>query len=301
MLTSNLPEPVWSDIVKLGRPFLKMHGLKNHFIIVDGRERSFAPSPDVIAEICNVEAGVGADQLLVIEPATSTGAALGAYARMRIYNVDGGEAPTCGNATRCVAELLLKESGTSQIVIETGGGNLRCWRSEASGQISVAMGIVNSDWHAIPLAQATDTLNVRMNHGPLQLAVALNIGNPHLVFFVDDLRCIDIPVHAAQAQQDPLLPESANIGVAQIIGETAIRLTVWERPGILTKACGSGACCAVAAARAKGLIKSNIVTVHMPGGALTIEQDDKGQLTLTGPTVVAFAGNLLETHEAYNG
>ena len=301
MLTSNLPEPVWSDIVKLGRPFLKMHGLKNHFIIVDGRERSFAPSPDVIAEICNVEAGVGADQLLVIEPATSTGAALGAYARMRIYNVDGGEAPTCGNATRCVAELLLKESGTSQIVIETGGGNLRCWRNEASGQISVAMGTVNSDWHAIPLAQATDTLNVRMNHGPLQLAVALNIGNPHLVFFVDDLRCIDIPVHAAQAQQDPLLPESANIGVAQIIGETAIRLTVWERPGILTKACGSGACCAVAAARAKGLIKSNIVTVHMPGGALTIEQDDKGQLTLTGPTVVAFAGNLLETHEAYNG
>lgn len=298
MLTANLPLPVWSDMVKLGRPFLKMHGLENHFIIVDGRARAFAPPPEVIVEICSVEAGVGADQLLVIEPATANGASLGAYARMRIYNVDGGEAPTCGNATRCVADLLLRESGTDQVVIETGGGNLRCWRSEASGQISVAMGTVNSDWHAIPLAQATDTLNVRMNHGPLQQAVALNIGNPHLVFFVDDLRSVDIPVHAAQAQQDPLLPESANIGVAQIIGEKAIRLTVWERPGILTKACGSGACCAVAAARAKGLIQSNIVTVHMPGGALTIEQDDNGQLTLTGPTVVAFAGHLLETHEA---
>lgn len=298
MLTVNLPVPVWADMVKFARPFIKMHGLKKHFVIVDGRERSFTPSPDIIADICNVEAGVGADQLLVIEPATLNGIALGVYARMRIYNVDGSEAQTCGNATRCVADLLLKESATDQVVIETGGGNLRCWRNEASGQISVAMGTVNLDWHSIPLAQATDTLNVRMNHGPLQLAVALNIGNPHLVFFVDDLQSVDIPRHAAQAQQDPLLPESANIGVAQIIGETAIRLIVWERPGILTQACGSGACCAVAAARAKGLIQSSIVTVYMPGGALTIEQDDKGQLTLTGPTVIAFAGYLLETHEA---
>ncbi len=265
MLTVNLPVPVWADMVKFARPFIKMHGLKNHFVIVDGRERSFTPSPDIIADICNVEAGVGADQLLVIEPATLNGIALGVYARMRIYNVDGSEAQTCGNATRCVADLLLKESATDQVVIETGGGNLRCWRNEASGQISVAMGTVNLDWHSIPLAQATDTLNVRMNHGPLQLAVALNIGNPHLVFFVDDLQSVDIPRHAAQAQQDPLLPESANIGVAQIIGETAIRLIVWERPGILTQACGSGACCAVAAARAKGLIQSSIVTVYMPG------------------------------------
>ena len=298
MMTANLPVAVWSDMFKLGRPFLKMHGLKNHFIIVDGRERSFAPPPDVIAQICSVDAGVGADQLLVIEPATLSAATLGAYARMRIYNVDGSEVQTCGNATRCVADLLLKVSEADQVLIETGGGNLRCWRNEASGQISVAMGTVNLEWHSIPLAQATDTLNVRMNHGPLQQAVALNIGNPHLVFFVDDLQSIDIPRYAALAQQDPLLPESANIGVAQIIGETAMRLTVWERPGILTQACGSGACCAVAAARAKGLIQSSIVTVYMPGGALTIEQDDMGQLILTGPTVVAFAGHLLETHEA---
>lgn len=298
MLTVNLQEPVWADMVKFGRPFIKMHGLNNHFIIVDGRERAFTPSPGVIADICNVEAGVGADQLLVIEPATLNGTALGVYARMRIYNVDGGEAQTCGNATRCVADLLLRESETDHIVIETGGGNLRCWRNAASGQISVAMGTVNLDWRSIPLAHATDTLNITMNHGPLQQAVALNIGNPHLVFFVEDLQSVDIPLHAAQAQQDPLLPESANIGVAQILGETAIRLTVWERPGILTRACGSGACCAVAAARAKGLIQSSMVTVYMPGGALTIEQDDTGQLTLTGPTVVAFAGHLLETHEA---
>jgi diaminopimelate epimerase len=294
MLIATLPQPVWSDMIKAGRPFIKMHGLKNHFIIVDGRNDPYTPPADAIVEICDVKRGIGADQLLVIEHPSEKGIKVNAYARMRIYNIDGSEAETCGNATRCLAKLLLKESSLQNLVIETKGGNLHCWRNEDADLISVFMGKVTTDWKSIPLAKPCDTMNVEINCGPLKSAVALNIGNPHLVFFVDELKCINLSLYGPQVQSHTLLPESANVGVAQIIDNSNIFLTVFERPGILTMACGSGACCAVSAARALGLIKSNTVTVHMPGGPIIIEQDDDGSLIMTGAAEFSFSGRLSE-------
>ncbi|MFC4171752.1 diaminopimelate epimerase [Microvirga sp. GCM10011540] len=270
-----------------GRSFLKMHGLGNDFVVVDGRTKPFSPSPDVIRLICNRHTGVGGDQLLVIEPPTVAGA----DARMRIYNVDGTEAQTCLNATRCVGWLLLKESGGRRLHLETLGGLIDAF-DPGENELTLRLGSPRWDWRSIPLASPADTLMLDLSSGPLSQPTAVNVGNPHLVCFVEQRDAVDVPRWAAPMQNHPMLPEGANIGVAEIVGPDRLRLVVWERPGILTQACGSGACAAVLAARRRGLTDERCITVEMPGGTLRIEVDDDESLTLTGPVAVAFSGRL---------
>ena len=282
----------WREIAPPeGRAFLKMHGLRNHFVIVDAREEAFAPAPEQTVLICDPRTGVGADQLLVIEPPTPAGAAAGADVFMRIINIDGRDVGACGNATRCVAWLLLEETGRDQVVVETLAGPLECRRIGAE-RVSVAMGRIRTEWQDIPLSQPCDTARLAPTSGPLRDGMALNAGNPHAVYFVDDLDAVDIVAVAPAIQNDPLFPEKVNVGVAQMLDESRMRLSVYERPGILTAACGSGACAAARAAQLRGLTAGNRITVEMEAGSVEIELLEDGSAIMSGPVAFCFSGHL---------
>ncbi|MFX0547626.1 diaminopimelate epimerase [Roseovarius sp. S1116L3] len=276
----------WSGVFCAdGRPFVKMHGLRNHFVIVDGRADPYMPERGEIAHICDVQVGVGGDQLLVVETSGR------ADARLRILNVDGREVGACGNATRCVAWLLLEEAGSDEVMIETQAAVLRCTRRGLS-EVSVEMGRVEHDWQRFPLAHAVDTLDLPLSHGPLEHGVASWVGNPHVTFFVDDLPSLDVAALARPVLMDPLFPEQVNVGLAEILGHARMRLQAYERPGILTGACGTGACAAVRAAQLRGLVGTGPIRVDMGAGSVTIRIDTDGGATMTGPVAYAFSGRL---------
>jgi diaminopimelate epimerase len=206
---------------------------------------------------------------------------------MGIYNTDGTEAQACGNATRCLAQLLFDETGRDVVRIDSLGGPLDCRKEDAS-DVSVTLGPISLDWQSLPLAHAVDMQHLPIASGPLRDGVALSIGNPHAVFFVDEP--VDIPAHAPGIARDPLFPESVNVGVAQVVDETTLKLAVWERPGMLTQACGTGACVAAYAGRLRGLLNGDEITVHLPGGTLSIRLLADGRAVMTGPVSFCCAG-----------
>lgn len=263
-------------------PFIKMHGLRNYFVIFDRRNVSLELDAADIVRICDVHVGVGGEQVLIIEPPSSQASTLGAYAAFRIFNVDGREVGACGNATRCIAYLLLEESARLELFLETAGGLLHCQRQEGM-QVSVTMGPIKTEWASIPLAYDANTLHLPIESGPLRDGMALYIGNPHAVFFVADLDVIDVANFAPKIQNHPLFPEGINVGVAQVIDDSTLRLKVWERPGILTQACGTGACVAAYAGRSRGLLKSDHVTVRLAAGDLRIKLHPNQMVIMTGP------------------
>lgn len=270
-----------------GRGFIKMHGLENHFVITDARQDSYAPDDAEVIRICNPRTGIGADQLVVIESPRSAGADV----FMRILNIDGREVEACGNATRCAAWLLMEESGQNQVTVETLAGALDCKRA-GEKLVSCTMGMVSMDWREIPLGEERDTRHLELPYSPLDEAVALNIGNPHVVFFVDDIDAIDILTLAPRIQADELFPDQVNVGVAQMISAEAMRLVVYERGAGLTTACGSGACVAVYAALARGLTDQRTMTVTMPAGDVRIGISKSGEATMIGPVEYCFSGIL---------
>lgn len=268
-----------------GRAFIKMHGLRNHFVIVDARREQFAPDVEDVVRICDVQVGVGADQLIVIRPSSE------ADARMQILNTDGREAEACGNATRCVAWLLMQEARTDAVDIETLAGVLHCTRA-GDDLVRCAMGRVRRDWRYIPLSRDVDTLHLPIACGLLQDPVGCNVGNPHAVFFVESLEAVDIAELAPAIQHDELFPQQVNVGVAQLMGESALRLAVYERGAGLTMACGSGACAAVFAARERGLTNRREMTVELPGGNVEIRIEHDNTAIMTGPVAFSFRGVL---------
>ena len=270
-----------------GRFFIKMHGLRNHFVITDARTEPYRPEEQEIVRICDPQTGAGGDQLIVIEQARNSCADV----FMRILNVDGREAEACGNATRCVAWLLMEEQKTDEVIVETLAGPLECKRT-GSMQVSCEMGRVSMAWRDIPLAEERDTCHLDISFGPLSDGVALAIGNPHVVFFVDDLDAVDIEAIAPQIQQHPLFPNQVNVGVAQMTSEDGMRLTVYERGAGLTTACGSGACVAAYAAHARGLTDRNKMTIEMPAGAVGIEITDAAMAIMSGPVAYCYSGYL---------
>lgn len=286
-------ENSWPGTGTMGRSFLKMHGLRNHFVIVDGRKKPFRPTIDEISHICDPHEGIGAEQLLTIEEPTESGQKKGAHALMRIFNTDGSEAEACGNATRCVAYLLMEENKSDQILLETIVDTLDCWRS-GDMRVSVNMGHISINWREIPLAEEQDTCHLNISNGPLTDPVALNIGNPHVVFFVDDLDAIEMEDLCPAIQNDPLFPNQANVGVAEMVDKQNMRLAVYERTGMLTEACGSGACVAFYAARIRGLTSAKKMTVELPAGPIVVEIQPDDSVVMTGPVAFCFSGNLLE-------
>ena len=213
-----------------------------------------------------------------------------ADAFMRIRNPDGGEAGACGNATRCVAQLVMNELGRDHVIVETISGLLDANAAEG-GLVSVDMGPARLDWREIPLGEPMDTLRVKLTVGPLADPVCTNMGNPHATFFVPDAEAVALDEFGPVLERHKLFPERANIGVAQIVSRTRLRLRVWERGAGITRACGSGACAALVAAVRRGLTERKAEIV-VDGGTLTIEWLADGHVLMTGPVATSFTGEL---------
>lgn len=259
-------------------PFIKMHGLGNDFVVLDARVDPVPPMDGrLAAALANRHTGIGCDQLLVLEPSDA------ADFRMRIFNPDGSEVEACGNATRAVGLLHGRPAR-----IETLGGVVEA-RPDGAG-ISVDMGTPRFGWDQIPLAYAMDTLTMPIGWEDLEGPVAVNVGNPHAIFFVPDADAVDLARLGPLIERDPLFPERVNVNVATVASRTAIRLRVWERGAGLTLACGTGACATAIGAMRRGLVERKVV-VTLPGGPLTIEWTDEGRILMTGPATESFRGS----------
>ncbi len=267
-------------------PFVKMHGLGNDFVVLDARRAPLGLSEEQVRAIADRHTGVGCDQLIVIEPPI---AAL-ADAFMRIRNADGGEVAACGNASRCVASLLMAEKKTEHVIIETTAGLLDA-EARGNGLIGVDMGRISFDWRDIPLSKPSDTLHLDIAAGPLRDGVAVNIGNPHAVFFVADAAGVPLEAVGPAIEGDAIFPERANVDVAEVLEPGRIRLRVWERGVGVTRACGSGACATLAAAARRGLTGRSAEIV-LDGGVLHIEWLKDNHVVMTGPVATSFTGTL---------
>jgi diaminopimelate epimerase len=274
-----------------GTPFVKMHGLGNDFVVLDARGMTLDLTPARRRAIADRRLGVGCDQLIVLEPPTDREADV----FMRIYNPDGGEAGACGNATRCVASVLMDERKTDHVTVQTIAGLLESQKTGMGSNglpvISVDMGPARLDWRDIPVREACDTNHMPVGLGPLQDPVGTNMGNPHATFFVADAAAIPLSELGPKLEHDRFFPERANIGVAELLGEAKLRLRVWERGAGVTLACGSGACAALVAASRRGLVKRH-AEVIVDGGTLTIEWLRDGHVMMTGGIALAFKGEL---------
>ncbi len=260
----------------MGTAFIKMHGAGNDFAIFDARVTPIAMPPARIRRLADRHTGIGCDQLIVLEHSAS------ADLFMRIYNPDGSESGACGNATRCVASLI----GNSAR-IETRAGILLA--SAAPAGVTINMGHPRYDWEDIPLSVPMDSADMPVGWGRLERPTAVNMGNPHAVFFVENLDSIPLDLLGPEIENDPLFPERVNVNVAQLLGDNRIRLRVWERGAGLTLACGSGACATFAAARRRRLIGPQ-ADILLPGGTLSITESADGSLLMTGPVATSFHG-----------
>ena len=262
--------------------FIKMHGLGNDFIVLDAREEALpAITAPIARALSDRRTGIGCDQLILLEPSERESF------RMRIFNSDGGEVEACGNATRAVAMLHGEPAR-----IETAGGVLETQPSE--GGAVVDMGSPRFDWDAIPLAYAMDTsampVGWPIENGALESPMAVNVGNPHAVFFVEDADAIDLTAIGPVIETDPLFPERINVNVASVVGDSHLKLHVWERGAGLTRACGTGACATAVAAIRKGLVQSP-VTVTLPGGDLEIAWAAGSTIQMSGSATESYRGS----------
>lgn len=266
--------------------YLKMNGAGNDFVILDARSRGALPLSAAQAKaIADRETGVGCDQVIAVERS------IRGDAFMRIWNADGGEVVACGNATRCVAWMLMEEGGAASRRIETDAGMLYAERA-GDKLITVDMGSPLLKWEEIPIARAMDTARLDYEAGGFKEPGAVNMGNPHVVFFVNDVRAVPIEVLGPKIEHDPFFPQQVNVGFAEVRSPTQVRLRVWERGVGLTKACGTGACAAVVAAHRQGRSERE-VEVLMDGGTLGISWragDDR--VLMTGPVELEGAGEL---------
>ncbi|MDI9408392.1 MAG: diaminopimelate epimerase [Candidatus Pacebacteria bacterium] len=273
-------------------PFLKMQGLGNDFVIFDRRRESnpLNLTPAQIRYISDRRIGVGCDQLIMIEAAFE-GSSVDAV--MRIFNADGSQVQTCGNATRCVGKLLFAETGRAELTLDTLGGRLHLTRTEA-GMVAVDLGLVKTEWQQIPLAQMRDSLAIAdFADLGLPLGVATNVGNPHISFFVADLEAVDLARIGPIIENHRLFPERINVGIAEIQDRSQMRLRVWERGVGLTRACGSGATAAWVAAIRLGLGQGEGL-VHLDGGDLWIDWRDDGHAIMTGTASHSFSGTITD-------
>ena len=273
------------------QPFMKMNGLGNDFVVIDARARRLELPGDVVRAIADRDHGVGCDQLIVIDAGVG-----GAQAGMRIWNHDGGEVDACGNATRCVAQFLMDESGASRIAIDTNAGRLMCTPA-GEGQVTVDMGAPRFEWQDIPIAERMDTRTLDLRLGPIDDPVlfgpsAVNVGNPHCIFFVDDVMAHQLDKVGPMIENHMLFPERTNVSLVEIRSPSSFRQRVWERGVGITRACGTAACASVPAA-ARRQMADRAVDVELDGGVLHIEwRESSGHIFMTGPTQFDFAGEI---------
>ena len=286
-------------MAQVRRPFLKMNGLGNDFLVWDARDEPLRLTPEVIAKLGDRTTGIGFDQMITVEHSP-----LGVDAFMRIHNCDGSQVDACGNATRCIGRLLIEEKAKEFVSIETNAGLLHAFASDAPRIVTVDMGKPRLKWDEIPLAEEfADTRAIELQIGPidepiLHTPAAVSMGNPHAIFWVDDVEAYDLSRVGPLLEHHPVFPEGANISLAHVFAENEIRVKVWERGAGLTRACGTAACAvAVAAARDKRAGRTS--TIHLPGGPITIEwRESDDHVLMTGLTEIEFEGEIdLDTLE----
>jgi len=268
--------------------FVKMNGLGNEIVVVDMRVESGVIRAE---EVRAAGRAVSFDQMMVLGPPRTPDT----DGLVRIYNCDGSEAGACGNGMRCLAAWLHQETGRSQFCFETPAGLSACWTTEA-GQLTVDMGPPRFSWQEIPLAEPfADTRAIELQIGPIDAPIlfspsVVNVGNPHALFWVDDVDAYDLGAIGPMLENHPIFPQRANISLVAVCSSAALRVRTWERGAGLTKACGSAACAAVVAAARTGRI-GRTARAKLPGGDLDIswrERDD--HVLMTGPAALEYRG-----------
>jgi diaminopimelate epimerase len=268
------------------RTFLKMHGLGNDFAIFDTRTQELKVRPEQISLWGDRKRGIGFDQMVIIDKPRSDASDV----FIRIYNADGSEVGACGNATRCVASLLIQQMNKAIVRIETKAAMISAWPT--GDKITVDMGAVHLDWQDIPLSRAEDTKSLPVVEGVLKNPVAVNVGNPHAVFFVEDVMGVPLETLGVKIEHHPLFPECVNVEIAQVLSPAEIRMRVWERGVGITEACGTGACAAAIAGVRRGLTqrKSSVI---LDGGTLEIEwRESDNHVLMTGDVALVYCGEM---------
>ncbi len=259
-------------------PFMKMHGLGNDFVVVDSRAQTYDISPKLAAALADRHRGVGFDQMVVITQENGP-------AHLTFFNADGSHSAACGNATRCIARMMMDETGQSALQLTTTRGTLYA-RDAGNGQTSVNMGAPLLNWNEVPLSHEMETLELPIDGAP----TATGMGNPHCTFFVDDVYAISLDAFGPQMEHHPLFPERTNVQIAQVIGRDALRMRVWERGTGITLASGSSSCATAVAAARRGLTGRS-VTITLDGGDIEVDWAEDG-VWMTGPTAHVFSGTL---------
>ena len=257
----------------------KMDGLGNDFVIIDNREKVNILSKEQIIKVCNRNF-IGCDQLIFIEKDDT------ADARLKFFNSDGGESGACGNGTRCVADLISKENGKKNIILTTLSGNLKS-KILGNNLVTTEIGEAKTKWNEIPLANELDTLdlNIKINDKKNNEhfgGTAVNVGNPHVIFFVDELQNFDISIIGPQLENHKIFPEKCNVTIAQVINKDLIKVKVWERGAGLTKACGTAACATAFAGKLNKFTNNN-TDIEFETGKLSILIDEKNSIHMEGP------------------
>jgi diaminopimelate epimerase len=267
--------------------FRKMHGLGNDFVVFDARKGDIALDAARAHALADRKTGIGCDQVIVIADATD-----GADALMRVYNADGSQVESCGNAARCIARLLMDEKGSSEVRLDSEGGLMDC-RDAGDGNVTVDIGAPRLDWKEIPLLQAADTNSLELKvDGKVLGASAVSVGNPHCIFFVGDAERAPVAELGAKIEIHPMFPQRTNVEFVSFVSPTQLRMRVWERGVGITRACGTGACATIVAAVRRGLAerKADIV---LDGGTLALEwRESDGHVLMTGPAALAFTGEI---------
>lgn len=260
--------------------FIKAHGLGNDFVIIPATSQHITLASEQISAIANRRTGIGCDQLIIIEKSNR------ADCKMTIFNADGSLAEACGNATRCVALIQMREKSAKSTSIEINDNIFTA--SLANGKVSVSMGKSEFTWSKIPLLRPLEDLAANY-FLPLRDPHVVNIGNPHIVFFVDDFAAYDLQKLGPRIENDPLFPNRINVSLARIIDQHNIEIRVWERGVGETSACGTAAC-AVAAIAVANKLTACTVDIHFASGVLSIDIAPDNSITMTGGAEIVFEG-----------
>jgi diaminopimelate epimerase len=268
--------------------FIKMNGLGNDFVVVQAH--GFEPTVDQVRAWANRDRGIGFDQLISI---SNDG---GAEPLVRFWNADGEEIGACGNGSRCVGWLLMEAKGDHHAAFRTKERAIGATRA-GDRLVTVDMGVPGLRWDQIPLAEEMDTRGIELQVGPidaphLHTPGCVSMGNPHVVFFVDDAEAAPAASVGPMIENHPLFPEGVNVGFCKVRAPDLIRLKVWERGAGLTQACGTGACAAAVACARRGLT-GRFARVIMDGGELQIDwRESDDHVLMTGPVEIEFTGVL---------
>ncbi len=266
--------------------FIKMHGLGNDFVIIDKRSNNITITDDIIKRISDRRTGAGCDQLITINNTNNQSV----DAEIEIFNPGGDRAEACGNGTRCVAKILFDEDSNKEILkIQSEAGILESKKID-NNNISVNMGLIENTWDKIPLSKEVDTMNIPITIDGYSDGVAVNVGNPHVIFFGKSIQDTDLESIGPKIEFHELFPKKTNVEIVEIINPKLIQMRVWERGVGITLACGSGACAAVYAAWKKGFIENN-AEVKLEKGSLYINIVNN-EAIMIGPAEISYKGSL---------